>query len=403
MATTTWNPSDQTANITLSGGNLIATSTTPANGGVRAIDKQVTGKFYWEITCNTISGNNAAIGISGGSTDLTLPPILGNPGGIGRAGVQGSGQVWVDGLSAGVSLGALANGSLVCVAIDCDARLVWFRLGAAGNWNNNATFNPATRTGGVTVTSLNVGVQVYPTFWSALSGQQVTANFGGSAFTGAVPAGFTSGFTAGVISPANAVSTQVALEEWVTQAATTNSFVHRHASRVGALGDDGASHACARTGPRDGDGMTHLTPHFSLDEFTHSQMAARQGINNVPAEGSHARVNLHRTAETLEKVREILEDYAINISSGYRAPKVNAMIGGAKNSAHTHGLAVDFTCPGFGTPLEICKALEPHMAELEIDQLIHEFSTWVHLGLRDSKPRHQALTIDKKGTRPGFR
>jgi hypothetical protein len=65
------------------------------------------------------------------------------------------------------------------------------------------------------------------------------------------------------------------------------------------------------------------------------------------------------------------------------------------------GLAVDFSCPGFGTPRAICKALEPHMKELGIDQLIHEYDTWVHLGLRDP-PRHMALTIDTKGTRTGF-
>ena len=79
-------------------------------------------------------------------------------------------------------------------------------------------------------------------------------------------------------------------------------------------------------------------------------------------------------------------------------------MGGSKNSAHTHGLAADFTSPGFGSPLSICKALEPHIDELEIDQLIHEFATWVHLGLRatDMRPRHQTLTIDKDGARSGF-
>ena len=146
--------------------------------------------------------------------------------------------------------------------------------------------------------------------------------------------------------------------------------------------------------------MTGLTGHFSLEEFTDSQTAARNGLSNSPAEGSHARVNLHRTAEVMERVREILKA-PILISSGYRSPKVNALVGGSKNSAHTHGLAVDFTCPGFGTPLAICDELEGYMVDLGIDQLIHEFTTWVHLGLRD-KPRHQTLTIDRHGTRTGF-
>jgi hypothetical protein len=148
--------------------------------------------------------------------------------------------------------------------------------------------------------------------------------------------------------------------------------------------------------------MTKLTTHFSLEEFTDSQTAARRGIDNMPADRSDEMKNLQRTAKTMEKVRNVLNNEPILISSGYRNQWLNSAIGGAKNSAHTHGLAVDFTCPGFGTPLAICKELEPHMKELQIDQLIHEYNTWVHLGLRDSAPRHEALTIDTNGTRLGF-
>jgi zinc D-Ala-D-Ala carboxypeptidase len=148
--------------------------------------------------------------------------------------------------------------------------------------------------------------------------------------------------------------------------------------------------------------MTQLTTHFTLEEFTDSQTAARKGINNVPSVGSPERANLMRTAETMEQVRTILGDKPILISSGYRNPQVNAAVGGSKSSAHMSGLAVDFSCPGFGTPLQICKKLHPYMKELEIDQLIHEYDTWVHLGLTGGAPRHMAMTIDNKGTRNGF-
>lgn len=150
--------------------------------------------------------------------------------------------------------------------------------------------------------------------------------------------------------------------------------------------------------------MTHLTPHFTLEEFTNSQTAARKGIKNVPPVGSVERHNLQATAEVMEEVRSLLNNHPILISSGYRSPPVNAAVGGSKGSAHMGGLAVDFICPDFGTPLEICKELEPHMRKLGIDQLIHEFGTWVHLGLRpkDMAPRHQAMTINSGGTRTGF-
>jgi zinc D-Ala-D-Ala carboxypeptidase len=150
--------------------------------------------------------------------------------------------------------------------------------------------------------------------------------------------------------------------------------------------------------------MTQLTEHFSLAEMTDSQTAARKGINNVPPANSQERKNLQRTAEVMELVRTLLGDKPILISSGYRSPQVNAAVGGSKSSAHMSGLAVDFSCPGAGSPKHICKTLEPHMKNLGIDQLIHEYDTWVHLGLRaaDMTPRHQALTIDNKGTRSGF-
>jgi zinc D-Ala-D-Ala carboxypeptidase len=148
--------------------------------------------------------------------------------------------------------------------------------------------------------------------------------------------------------------------------------------------------------------VTSLTEHFTLEEFIDSQTAARKGLNNVPALGSPERANLTRTAETMEKVRALLGDKPILISSGYRSPQVNAAVGGSKSSAHMSGLAVDFSCPGFGTPKAICKKLEPHMKALGVDQLIHEYDTWVHLGLTQGAPRHMAMTIDNKGTRTGF-
>jgi uncharacterized protein YcbK (DUF882 family) len=148
--------------------------------------------------------------------------------------------------------------------------------------------------------------------------------------------------------------------------------------------------------------MPQLTRHITLEEMTDSQTAARRGINNVPPPSSHEHKNLKRTAEVMEEVRTILGDQPILISSGYRCPPLNTAVGGSKGSAHMSGLAVDFSCPSFGTPLQICKKLQPYMKALGIDQLIHEYNTWVHLGLSADAPRHMALTINVSGTRHGF-
>ncbi|WP_186247386.1 D-Ala-D-Ala carboxypeptidase family metallohydrolase [Burkholderia gladioli] len=132
-----------------------------------------------------------------------------------------------------------------------------------------------------------------------------------------------------------------------------------------------------------------LTDHFTLSELTQSETAARRRIDNTPS--SETLVNLTRTAQLLEKVRAELGDKPVLISSGYRCDALNRAVGGATNSAHGQGLAADFICPGFGSPLDICKRLAA--ARIEFDQLIQE-GTWVHIGLAAAgkKPRHQVLT-----------
>jgi hypothetical protein len=82
---------------------------------------------------------------------------------------------------------------VICVALDATAKLIWFRLGAAGNWNNLAGRDPATGAGGVSIPNLGGSVPAYP---AVLFGgaDTITANFGATGFTGVVPSGFTSGF-----------------------------------------------------------------------------------------------------------------------------------------------------------------------------------------------------------------
>lgn len=143
-----------------------------------------------------------------------------------------------------------------------------------------------------------------------------------------------------------------------------------------------------------------LSPHFTLQEFTASQTAAREGIPNQP--DAAALENLKKTAAVMEQVRTLLGSKPIMISSGYRGPQLNAAVGGATSSAHCFGLAADFTCPGFGDVYDICKKIEPHMKDLGIDQLIWEYDSWVHIGLRADEPRCQCLTINNSGTSSGI-
>lgn len=142
-----------------------------------------------------------------------------------------------------------------------------------------------------------------------------------------------------------------------------------------------------------------LSEHFTLAELTQSQTAARLSIDNTPP--SAVLAELQHTAQLLEKVRTVLGMRPLLISSGYRCAALNAAIGGAANSAHLSGMAADFTCPAYGSPLEICRELATYAEMLDFDQLIFEFGAWVHIG-RSATPRRQLLTIDAAGTRYGL-
>lgn len=116
-----------------------------------------------------------------------------------------------------------------------------------------------------------------------------------------------------------------------------------------------------------------LSPHFSLAELTASQTAARKGLDNTP--DAVVNNNLTITAANLENVRDLL-DHPIIISSGYRSSEVNRAVGGAATSAHTKGWAVDFICPGFGSPKQVIDAIKD--SDIKLDQCIEE-GTWVHI------------------------
>lgn len=135
---------------------------------------------------------------------------------------------------------------------------------------------------------------------------------------------------------------------------------------------------------------------FTLEELTVSQTAARHGISNTPK--GDVLKNLHKTALMMVNVRSLL-DKPVIVSSGYRSPEVNAKVGGSNNSAHTLGYAVDFTCPGYGSPLQIAQAIAK--SGIKFDQLIHEYNSWVHISF-DPRKRGQLLTIDKSGTKEGL-
>ena len=190
----TWD-SATSSNVTLSGGNLVATNTT---GGSNICGARVpgsfksSGKYYFEATITTfIGGSGNGVGIALASVNYGDMSIVASGYNMVRF---SNGTTYANGSLTGTGLGARSAGDVIGVAIDLDNRQSWFRVAPSGNWNGSGTANPATNVGGIAIPAgamcpfCNFGGS------GSAANNVTTANFGASAFSGAVPSGFTAGW-----------------------------------------------------------------------------------------------------------------------------------------------------------------------------------------------------------------
>lgn len=142
----------------------------------------------------------------------------------------------------------------------------------------------------------------------------------------------------------------------------------------------------------------NISEHISYAEATNSYTAKKEGINNTPNQEE-----LKAMKFLAENIFEPLRKYfgvPIHIPSFFRSSELNIKIGGAKNSQHTKGEAVDFDADRYGqiTNKQIFNYIKDN---LEFDQLIYEFGNdtnpdWVHVSCKDSDNRKQILRAIKK-------
>lgn len=177
---TTWSTTDKSANVTLSLSNTKAAATSATAAGVRATTLKSTGKIYFEFTPN--ASTDLALGIANATESLgdNLGQSLNS-----LAYFQG-GAVQINGSTLS-TIQTWVAGNTVCMAVDFGGKLIWFRTNA-GNWNNNATNNPATGVGGISLSTLAAGP------YTTSMGFDVNADAGTGNWTGsfaqAAPAGF---------------------------------------------------------------------------------------------------------------------------------------------------------------------------------------------------------------------
>lgn len=85
--------------------------------------------------------------------------------------------------------------------------------------------------------------------------------------------------------------------------------------------------------------MTNITQNFTLEEYQRSSTAEKYKINNIVP--PKYKDNMNRVLSLLQVIRDAWGGPII-ISSGYRCPELNKKVGGASNSDHVYGAAVDF-------------------------------------------------------------
>ena len=95
-----------------------------------------------------------------------------------------------------------------------------------------------------------------------------------------------------------------------------------------------------------------LTPHFTLEELTHTD---HREYDNTP--NSSEINNLKRLAEMLEKVKTLLDNKPVMINSAFRSKAVNDAVGSKDTSQHRVGCAADIRVPGL-TPDQVVQAIK---------------------------------------------
>ena len=137
--------------------------------------------------------------------------------------------------------------------------------------------------------------------------------------------------------------------------------------------------------------LERISKWFTYGECTRSTTAIRNNIDNTPNEEQLASLKA-LCFNFLDKVRDTC-NRPISPFSMFRCFQLNVLVGGAKNSQHMNGEAVDFLPTGL-TVMQTMKLILQN--DIEFDQLIDEYGSWVHASYTTKgKNRKQILQYRK--------
>lgn len=132
-----------------------------------------------------------------------------------------------------------------------------------------------------------------------------------------------------------------------------------------------------------------LSNNFSLEELCASSVAKVHKIKNQPTKEVTEALGC-LVQNLLQPLRDKLRRPII-VTSGYRCPELNKLVGGAKNSQHVLGQAVDIQVSGM-TPRTLAEFVT--RTGLVFDQMIVEEvngTSWLHLSYTRKFNRKERL------------
>lgn len=124
--------------------------------------------------------------------------------------------------------------------------------------------------------------------------------------------------------------------------------------------------------------------YFELTEFLKSETAVAHGIENLPSWEIVDALQKFAVG-TLDPIR-VRWGQALIVSSGYRVPELNAIVGGSATSDHMEGLAVDIKLPSWSKRklselFHLIKEMVEE-GEIDIDQVIYyRKKKIIHIGV----------------------
>ena len=190
-ATTGWNASDKSANITLSNGSppLTVTSGTGTYESVRSIASASSGKVHWQLHLDSAVGGTSGFVQGFCTASHSLATVLGFS--DHSFGWAASGVLLQDSSGVGNIGATWTTGDWISFALNIPAKLFWVRING-GNWlaADGSTGDPVAGTNGIDFS----GMAAF-TLFAACSTQDhatnaYTANFGATAYAFAAPSGY---------------------------------------------------------------------------------------------------------------------------------------------------------------------------------------------------------------------